>query len=344
MSEERAQRQGDQLQLNTTKPLSGTGRLQPGQASGPLARAGTAPLVDEAVLKASLETTVARVSKHVQALEQRVELLVHALHAVGLPIPGVEAWTHRHALSPQGKKIIGYLEKIAVLKPDLARQMQVAVFRFRDAAEAVGSARRLLREGRAGPQTLEEVKRKFYPLTLLHLEFRHDHLLAQMFPAPEQPRQRAPGTGALQARSTGVLHPQDGAARYAAMRQATWQRGEAVLRHLAPGMAEVRRTLDLQRPAMGTGLLDIFNAQAKRARLIAARLKDDPRATQHAETALRIFGDLKEAVAEVKKGGKPEPLAEQLEYLATMLGVWHQHPVLKDFFPTLDRQLFFPQR
>jgi hypothetical protein len=309
-----------------------------------LPRPGTAPLVDEAVFKASLETTVARVSKHIQALEQRMELLVHALHAVRMPIPGVETWTHKHALSPQGKKIIAYLEKIAVLKPDLARQMQVAVFRFHDAAEAVASARRVMREGRAGPQTLEEVKRKFYPLTIMHLEFRQDHLLAQMFPAPEEPRQRAPGTGALQARGTGVLAPQDGATRYAAMRQATWQRGEAVIRHLAPGMAEVRRTLELQRPAMGTGLLDIFNAQAKRARLIAARLKDDPRATQHAETALRIFGDLKEAVAEVKKGGKPEPLAEQLEYLATMLGVWHQHPVLKDFFPTLDRQLFFPQR
>ncbi|MEB3221293.1 MAG: hypothetical protein VKS61_04775 [Candidatus Sericytochromatia bacterium] len=344
MSEDRAQRQGDQLQLNTTKPLPGTGRLPQPPASGPLARPGTAPLVDEAVFKASLETTVARVSKHVQALEQRMELLVHSLQAVQMPIPGVEAWTHKHALSPQGKKIIAYLEKIAVMKPDLARQMQVAVFRFHDAAQAVTGARRAMREGRAGPQTLEEVKRKFYPLTILHLEFRHDHLLGQMFPPPEEPRQRAPGTGALQARGTGVLNPQDSATRYAAMRQATWQRGEAVIQHLAPGMAEVRRLLELQRPVVGTGLLDIFNPQSKRARLLAARLKDDPRATQHAETALRIFGELKEAVLEVKKGAKPEPLAEQLEYLATMLGVWHQHPVLKDFFPALNRQLFFPPR
>jgi hypothetical protein len=312
-----------------------------------VAKGPTAALASEgAALQSVVQSTVARVGKHLQALEQRIELMVRALQGAQLPIPGVTDWTFKHAVSPQGKKIISYIEKVVVQQADLTRQMQMAVFRYHEARDAVERARGELRAGTAGSHTIEEVKRTFYPLTNLHVEFRHDSLLAQMFPPPAgaaTPGSGA-GTGMLQARGTSVLAGADGALRYQKMRQAAVAQGEALVRHLTPGMQQLQRIIELQRPALGAALLDLFNAQARHERLLAQRLKEDAKAGQLAASALEIFEHLKEQVAEVKKGSPFEPLAEQMEFLANLLGVWHQHPLLREFFPGLKRDLFFVKR
>ncbi|MEB3197853.1 MAG: hypothetical protein VKP62_11690 [Candidatus Sericytochromatia bacterium] len=341
MSEDKSKRSGDQLKLNTQALPSGTQPLRKPSPGG--GRQSDALQWDDPAMQSVVETTVARVGKHIHVLEQRVELLVHSVQSAGLPIPGVENWAFKHAVSPQGKKIIAYLEKLVVVNASVAQQIQVAIFRFHEARQAVTDARVQMREGVAGPHTLEEVKRKFYPLTNLHVEFRQDSLLAQMFPPPEaapSPQARA-ATGHLQARGTQLLSGGDAALRHQQLRQATLQQGEQVLRYLAPGMEALKRTVDMQRPAIGAALLDIFSTQSRRERLLAQRLKDDPRAAQLAGSAVELYGHLRDQVTDVRKGGKFEPLAEQMEYLANLLGVWHQHPVLREFFPKLDRELFF---
>lgn len=351
MDQDKPKRQGDQLSLNTqplqkgTQPLKkGTGMLPGGV---PDLRGPANPLENDATLRTILESTLARAGKHVQNLEQRVELLVRSIQSAGLPIPGVATWEFKHGVTPQGKKIIAYLEKVVQMKPDLARQIQVAIFRYQEAVDVVAKARRSLREGTAGPHTLEEVKLKFFYLANYHAEFKNDALLTQMFPPPDQPAggAGAPGTGMLQARGTGLLaQGSDSVGRYQQLRGATLQRADALVQHLAPGMELAKRILELQKPAMGTGLLDMFNPTAKRERLMAQRLKEDARASKHVMSALQLYGQLKEHVAEVRKGAKYEPLAEVMEYMANLLGVWHQHPVLREFFPQLDRSLFFVKR
>jgi hypothetical protein len=297
-------------------------------------------------LRTVLESTLARAGRHVQNLEQRVELLVRSVQNAGLQIPGVTAFGFKHGVTPQGKKIISYLEKVVQMKPDLARQVQVAIFRYHEAVQVVAKARQALRDGSAGPHTLEEVKLKFFYLSNYHNEFKHDALLAQMFPPPEVPAAggRAPGTGHLAARGTGLLNASDNPGRYQQMRHATLQRADALIAHLAPGMEMIRRILELQKPAMGSALLDMFNPQTKRERLMAQRLKEDHRAGKHVASALQLYGQLKEHISEVKRGAKYEPLAEVMEYMANLLGVWHQHPVLREFFPQLNRDLFFVKR
>lgn len=335
-------------QLNTqplqkgTQPLKGGTGFLPGMGAQ---RPAAGALGNDDTLRTVLESTLARAGKHVQNLEQRVELLVRSVQNAGLPIPGVSDWEFKHGVTPQGKKIIAYLEKVVQMKPDLARQIQVAIFRYQEAVQVVAKARKALRDGSAGPATLEEVKLKFFFLANYHNEFKNDALLTQMFPPPEEgPAGRAPGTGALQARGTGLLGGADNHQRYAQLRGATIQRAEQLVAHLAPGMEMIKRILDLQKPAMGSGLLDMFNPQTKRERLMAQRLKEDHRAGKHAMSALQLYGQLREHVGEVKRGAKYEPLAEVMEYMANLLGVWHQHPVLREFFPQLDRELFFVRR
>ena len=325
-----------------TQPLKGTGMLP-----GPGAGRPPGALDHDDTLRTVLESTLARAGKHVQNLEQRVELLVRSVQNAGLPIPGVTEFEFKHGITPQGKKIIAYLEKVVQMKPDLARQVQVAIFRYHEAVQVVAKARQALRDGSAGQHTLEEVKLKFFYLSNYHNEFKHDALLTQMFPAPEEPPVggRAPGTGQLQARGTGLLGgANDNPGRYNQLRTATIQRADALVAHLAPGMEMMKRILDLQKPAMGSGLLDMFNPQTKRERLMAQRLKEDHRASKHVMSALQLYGQLKEHVGDVKRGAKYEPLAEVMEYMANLLGVWHQHPVLREFFPQLNRELFFVKR
>lgn len=349
MNEDKSKRQGDQLSLNTQPLQKGTQPLKPGTGmlpGVPSLKGPGNPLGNDATLRTILESTLARAGKHVQNLEQRVELLVRSIQNAGLPIPGVVNWEFKHGISPQGKKIIAYLEKVVQMKPDLARQIQVAIFRYQEAVDVVARARQSLRDGTAGAHTLEEVKLKFFYLANYHAEFKNDALLTQMFPPPDQPvGGGASGTGMLQARGTGLLSQgSDSIGRYQQIRQATLQRADALVQHLGPGMELIKRILELQKPVMGSGLLDIFNPQTKKERLMAQRLKEDARAGKHVQSALQLYGQLKEHVAEVRKGAKYEPLAEVMEYMANLLGVWHQHPVLREFFPQLDRSLFFVKR
>ena len=67
----------------------------------------------------------------------------------------------------------------------------------------------------------------------------------------------------------------------------------------------MKRILDLQKPVMGSGLLDMFNPQTKRERLMAQRLKEDHRASKHVMSALQLYGQLKEHVGDVKRGAAP---------------------------------------
>lgn len=337
------------LEQMSTQPLQkGTQPLKPG--TGMLPGLGGRPpsaLDNDDTLRTVLESTLARAGKHVQNLEQRVELLVRSVQNAGLQIPGVSNFEFKHGITPQGKKIIAYLEKVVQMKPDLARQVQVAIFRYHEAEVVVAKARQALRDGSVGPHTLEEVKLKFFYLSNYHNEFKNDALLTQMFPPPEEPAVggRAPGTGALQARGTGLLGAgNENPGRYQQLRGATLQRADGLVAHLAPGMEMIRRILELQKPAMGSGLLDMFNPQTKKERLMAQRIKEDHRAGKHVMSALQLYGQLKEHVGEVKRGAKYEPLAEVMEYMANLLGVWHQHPVLREFFPQLNRDLFFVKR
>lgn len=302
----------------------------------------TSPLDDEDTgLKTQLEGTLSKAGRLVSNLENRVELLVRACQEANIPIPGVRAWQFKHPVTGQGRKIISYLEKMINLKPDLARQIQVAIFRFQEAMDVIKMARAKLRSAQATPATLEEVKLKFFFLAYYHEEFKTDPLLTQMFPPPDEPA-IPQGTGAI--RGTGNLAMPDSVGRYKAKREHVANKAHLLVRHLQPGFDRIKHLLEShpreEKPGSNT-LIDRLNPLQHMERAMVKNLRDDPKAIKHIRSAFQLFGQMKEQIVEVRKGAKYEPLAEVMEYMGNLLGVWHQHPILKDFFPGLRKELFF---
>jgi hypothetical protein len=317
----------DSLNVNSTPAQAGTGPLQRGR--------GTRPLMDAGVLRLELEQTLSKAGRLATSLENRMELLFHSCQAIDLPVPGVYQMEFKHAVSPQGKKIIAYLEKVLVVTPDLAKKVQVAIFRFHEANESHKEARNALKTGIFDETMLEQVKLKFFYLTNYHEDFKDDPLLAQMFPAP-----KGTGTGPLKG-GTGQMMPQE-IRKYRQLREIAVRRAETILKLLEPGMDKAKSMLEMMddKNAKGKSLFDIFNPAQRQDRLLAQRLKEDPKVTQIVRNAVALYTQMNDLTREVKRGGQYERLQEAIDLMGQMAGIWSTHHLLREFFPTLRKELF----
>jgi hypothetical protein len=317
----------DSLNVNSAPGQPGTQPLNRGR--------GTRPLMDVNVLRLELEQTLSKAGRLSTSLENRMELLFHACQAIDLAVPGVYQMEFKHAVSPQGKKIIAYLEKVLVVKPDLAKKVQVAIFRYQEANEAHKEAREALKSGIFDETMLEQLKLKFFYLTNYHEEFKDDPLLAQMFPAP-----KGTGTGPLKG-GTGQMMPQE-IRKYRQQREIAVRRAETILKLLTPGMEKAKTMLDMMedKNAKGKSLFDIFNPAQRQDRLLAQRLKEDPKCTQIVRNAHALYLQMTDLTREVKRGGQYERLQEAIDLMGQMAGIWSIHHLLREFFPTLRRELF----
>ncbi|MDB5098847.1 MAG: hypothetical protein JWM80_3268 [Cyanobacteria bacterium RYN_339] len=318
----------DSLNVNSTPAHAGTQPLNRGR--------GTRPLMDANVLRLELEQTLSKAGRLATSLENRMELLFHACQSIDLPVPGVYQMEFKHAVSPQGKKIISYLEKVLVVKPDLAKKVQVAIFRFQEANESHKEARNTLKTGLFDETILEQVKLKFFYLTNYYEEFKDDPLLAQMFPAPKG----GTGTGPLKG-GTGQMMPQE-IRKYRQLREIAVRRAETILKLLAPGMDKAKQMLEMMedKNAKGKSLFDIFNPAQRQDRLLAQRLKEDPKCTQIVRNAHALYMQMSDLTREVKRGGQYERLQEAIDLMGQMAGIWSTHHLLREFFPTLRKELF----
>lgn len=323
-------KQSDNLSLilnNAPSTGPGTQPLKTGR--------GTRPLMDENVLRVELEQTLSKAGKLAGVLENRMELLFHSCQSAGLSVPGVAEMEFKHAITAQGKKIIAYLEKIVQVKPDLARKIQVAIFRYQEAVDAHTEARQALKASMFDETMLEQLKLKFFYLANYHQEFAEDPLLAQMFPKP-----KGTASGPLKSAS-GQIMPAE-IRKYRQKREITVRRADTILKLLQPGMEKAKQMLDHMNDdnSRGKSLLDIFNPTQRQERLLAQRLKEDPRCTQVLKNAYALYGKMFAITQDAKRGGAYEPLLETIEYMGQLAGIWSNHHLLREFFPTLRKELF----
>lgn len=315
----------------------GQGANGPHPNTAPLRGApGTRPLRATEVLRVDLEKHLAQAQKLSAGLEARMELLFHSCQAANLPVPGVDSLPIKHPITPQGRKIVAYLERVLVIRPELAMKVQVAIFRFHEANEAFLDARAALKADEVTSPLLEQVKLKAYHLTGYHTEFGDDPLLAQMFPTPK------PGTGDLL--RPGASVPAEVMRRYRAQRELTMKKAETLLAALQPGVVRIERIVGMQAPATGMKLLEAFNPFDRADRLLAQRLKEDPKANKALTDALVLVAQLRENLKEVRQGGAYEPLHEAMGYLGQVVGVWGRHPLLGAFFTGIAHDLFLPPK
>jgi hypothetical protein len=132
-----------------------------------------APAEDAAAGLALAREIIGRVEPH-------IELLLRACEAARIGIPGVGQEPYRHAPPPNAISLLKHLIAVLERRPELVREIQIAVFRFYDA--------RATQEAIAPPvraDQLADLRRKVFYLTHYYSTLRGDPVLDQMFPPPQ---------------------------------------------------------------------------------------------------------------------------------------------------------------
>lgn len=315
-----------------------TGMLNNGRGTAPLGGAarGTRPLMDGAALRALTEDMLGKARTSLDNLRPRIELLLRACERAALPVPGVEPAPYAHPLSPKGEQIVGYLVATFQAKPELAREVQVGVFRYHDAAKVTESTSKALEEGFLTQPQLEELKLKLFYLSRYHEEFKGDKVLSQLFPPP-QTSQSAGAAGAKPA-ATQAQSMVDRLKQKQA-REAILSRSEILAANLQPKMATVSLVLRMSDdPKLNLGAL--FDPTTRQARLIALAMRSNAEALGQLREAHRLYELLQGQLADARAGGEVEPLKATAMPLGQLALACQKHALLKDLFPLSDQALF----
>lgn len=354
MNRDSFQRQKDSQPLASrpegTAPLQGDAFLRGSQplelgaiGTAPPSAAGTSPLtarsrplITPAALKALMDDTIAKATPLVESLEPRIELLIRACQAAELPIPGVAINEFKHPLSPNGQKIIVYLQRALKVREGLARQVQVAVFRYQEACESVEVARLSLELNEATSGILEDLKRRCFYLTNFHQEFRMDPILTQIFPPPKG---GASTTGGLRRPGTGGLSQTELLQKKRARDQLVTQ-AEGLQSNLAPKMEVVKAALPLLTSSTGRQLMAFISGTDRHALALSRKLKGDKVATDQLKQALVLYQELGPQLEAVKAGGGIDHLSQILAHFSQFAATWQTHPFLKDFANRSAQELF----
>lgn len=310
-----------------------TGLLHKQAGTRPLGP-NTKPLPSPEVLRAQAREMLAKAQEQLEGLEARIELLLRSAEKGGLNVPGVEFGDYKHPLSPKGEQIIGYLAGVYAANQEVARAVQVGVFRYHD---AVASAARL-REAADGdedmqPGMLEDLRLKMFYLTRYHVDFKGDRVLAQLFPAPQN-MSAIPGM----AKGTVPLSNVE-RLKQKQLRDAVLHKAEILRAGLAPKMEVVKTTLEmLDNPRLNIGAL--FTPATRSARLIALGMGGNQELKDKLRETHRLFGVLEEQLGAARNGGDFEPLKETIYPLGRLALDCQRHALLRDLFPLGEKDLF----
>ncbi len=299
------------------------------QAREEKARAQSRPLSGAATLS-YVENTVGKAIALIDSLEPRVELLMQACQTAKKPIPGVEFGHYKHPVTPQTQKIIVYVSRAIGVKEALRKRVQVAVFRFKEAAEVVERARAGLESGELEAGIHEELKLKFYYLTNFHEEFRIDPVLTQVFPPPKEPVAR-PGTGVMARPGTGMIPKADAMAQRQQL-DATFQQAQQVVNELAGHLGFFAKAIDLVDRNQTGNLSGLFSDPAtKRLQACAKLIKNDPMLLVKLKGDRKLYDELLAHTKEHYRTSNLEHLKETLEAFMKLRASWLQHPVLRGY-------------
>lgn len=274
--------------------------------------------------------TISKAQGLIGVLEPRVELLMRACEVANLPIPGVEAGNYRHTVSPNSQKIVTYLSRAIVHKPALLQRVQVAVFRFHEAAAIIARVESEMAGEELEPGLLEELKLKFYYLQHYHEEFKIDPVLTQVFPAPQDAAPRVVKA------ASGQISP----AELAQQRQVldgAYQQAQQTVAALAGHLALFMKGVEMAQQNKTGNLGGLFSDPAtKRLLALAKAIKADPMLLVQLKGDRKLYDELLARTKEHYRAGQIEALRETTEAFGRLLASWQQHAVLKTFMTPLE--------
>lgn len=291
----------------------------------------TKPLLDGATLRAQTEEMLGKARESLEALEARIELLLHACTRANLPVPGLQAPEFKHPLSPKGEQIVNYLQGVFKEPESIVREVQVGVFRYYEAVRAVEKVQEALDKDVLRQEMLEELRLKLFYLTRFHADFKGDRVLSQLFPPPQTV---AAGAAKSQVMSTADRLKQKQA------REAVLHKAEILHANLKPKMEIVKLTLEMLENPKGFNIGALFTPTTRTARLLALGLGGASDVIDQLRQAHALYGQLEKELGAARNGGEVEQLKEVVYPLGRLAVDCSKHPLLRDVFPLGEQDLF----
>lgn len=307
-----------------------TGLLNQPGGTRPL-RGATKPLIDPEALKAQTADILEKSRSSLETLQPRIELLMRACLNARLQVPGVGEVEFKHPLSPKGEQIVAYLMGTFAARPEVAKEVQVATFRYYEAARQVAAVQAALDVDQLRQQMLEELKLKLFYLSRFHEVFKADRVLTQLFPPPQT---ITPGQGDDKKQSTVERLKQK------KLREDVLRKAEILHASLAPKMEQLNQTLDMVDRGAALDIKALITGSTRSIRLMALGIGTSPQLIEQLREAKRLFEQLGAQLEEAKAGGEVAPLKETIYPLSRLAITCRAHPMLKELFPATDEGLF----
>jgi hypothetical protein len=297
--------------MRQTRPLDGS------RATRPLGRPGGVDLL------AQLGEVVRKLVEATGAVRPALELMYQACRRAALPLPGVRQVELEHEVSAKGEAIIVYLVDTFEEDPEgLPRRVQVAVFRFYDATDAVPPARAALEAVQVPPALLEQLRLKLYHVMHYHLEFRDEPVLRQLFGGPRT-LTPPPMTNAQRIKQKMKL-------------EAAMEKAESLLYAVDPVIPLVRRVVETLDQRRGFSLAELLQPELRTVRIIAMGLGPDETARQLLRDALANHRALRQAVEAARKSKDPTGLEDAAFPLSGFMQACRAHALLRALFPASE--------
>lgn len=311
-----------------------TGLLHQAGGTKPL-RATTKQLVDPLALRQQTEEILEKSRASLETLQPRIELLMRACQNARLPVPGVGAIEFQHPLSPKGEQIVAYLMGTFAAKPEVAKEVQVAAYRYYEAGRMVASVQAALDSSALQQPMLEELRLKLFYLSRFHEVFKSDRVLTQLFPPPQTVTPGEAAAKSAQALSTVERLKQK------KLREDILRKAEILQASLAPKMETLAATLDLVEKGGALDIKALITGSSRTARLLALGIGTSPQLVGQLKEAKTLFEQLGKQLEEAKKeGGDYNPLKETIYPLSKLAITCRAHPMMRDLFPATDEGLF----
>ena len=221
-----------------------------------------------------------------ETLEQRIEIFARACADSGIGVPGGSLEVFHHPATPKSQQFVAYVRRACARDAKVQRDVQVAINRFVVVARAVGW--RTTEQGRAPVEPIL-FQRQVFSLANVGTEFRHDPVLAQLFP----------GTQPLRRNAAEKLH-QAQQAKEEETRRSVLLRAEELVAVLEPKLAVVRLALLEMERGFLSSLGDRLRgggAEAVQVRKLAAALRDRPDAAAALREGITRLDNLKAYLA-----------------------------------------------
>ncbi|MDB5099835.1 MAG: hypothetical protein JWM80_4256 [Cyanobacteria bacterium RYN_339] len=303
-----------------------------GGSTQPLtAKTPTRPL-SGAVSGLDADAMVDKVYELLERLEQRMELLSLACAEAALAIPGVPHVQYHHEVSPKGRQIVAYVAANIGNSPELAKTIQVSMFRFYEIARTTG----FRMTNRIIPDDLEAFRRQLYHLANLPASFEADKVLRMLFPPPALKEVGFKGLAAAAPEHQAKVREAE---------KTLVQRARGLLVQIKPKMEVVREVLDAMEHGFGHDLARFLTLEGRNAKLIALSLRAEPEISGRLRTVHGQYERLTELVQTAKPGLVD---FEAFKPLVVPLGNLHEAfdrpPMLRNLFRVGVRRPVAPAR